>query len=365
MKEHCGGGRSQTWVMTRMNVRSSWLAAVMATGAMATAVMAGACESKSSKENASAGSATVGSATVGSAGSASAGSGSGTGSAAASAGTDVERVVAWAAKELHVPPANVKAGPTMEGEVPGVALFVATDDKPAVGEDGASVLAAVVGGNVVGGEALLRAVSEAKAKEPVLAKVALAVAQRSGEVLEKATTPEEKKAKVGKPTTKDGVFSFWVLTMEEPRSLEHATVELATGKLALRPAPLAPKDAVSRAMVSIAGPTTARHAAAARTLADLCKEPRAQQALLSVLSNHTRMRTRVAVASEIHRCGASVVTPLVTAMERDSSPVVRTEAAMALGRIGASSARPALAKAARSDDANLAWAAKKSLEKIK
>lgn len=273
--------------------------------------------------------------------------------------------MAWAAKELHVPSANVKAGPTMEGEVPGVALFLATDSKPPVDEDGASVLAAVVGGNVVGGEALLRAVIDAKASEAALAKVALAVAQRSGDVLDKATTPEQKKAKVGKPATKDGVFSFWVLTMEVPRSLERATVELATGKLALRPAPQSPKEAVSRAMASLAGPTTARHAAAARVLADLCKEPRAEQALLSVLSNHARMRTRVAVVAEIHRCGPSVVSPVVNAMEHDASPVVRTEAAMALGRIGASSARPALAKAARSEDANLAWAAKNALGKIK
>jgi HEAT repeat protein len=52
-------------------------------------------------------------------------------------------------------------------------------------------------------------------------------------------------------------------------------------------------------------------------------------------------------------------------MEKDKSAMVRTRAASALGRLGDGRARPALAKAARSEDANLVWAAKNSLGKLK
>jgi HEAT repeat protein len=51
-------------------------------------------------------------------------------------------------------------------------------------------------------------------------------------------------------------------------------------------------------------------------------------------------------------------------MQHDRSAMVRSEAASALGRTGDPRARPALAKAARSDDANLAWAAKNALAKL-
>jgi HEAT repeat protein len=52
-------------------------------------------------------------------------------------------------------------------------------------------------------------------------------------------------------------------------------------------------------------------------------------------------------------------------MEQDGSRVVRAEDAAALGRIGDPRARPALAKAVRSDDANLAYAAGNALKKLR
>jgi HEAT repeat protein len=51
-------------------------------------------------------------------------------------------------------------------------------------------------------------------------------------------------------------------------------------------------------------------------------------------------------------------------MEHDRSGVVRTRAASALGKLGDARARPALAKAARGEDADLAWTAGNALKKI-
>jgi HEAT repeat protein len=44
--------------------------------------------------------------------------------------------------------------------------------------------------------------------------------------------------------------------------------------------------------------------------------------------------------------------------------MVRSRAATALGRVGDKRARPALAKAAKSEDANLSWAANNALKKL-
>jgi len=97
----------------------------------------------------------------------------------------------------------------------------------------------------------------------------------------------------------------------------------------------------------------------------VCDQPRARQALLSALGNHPRIKTRAAIADELHRCGAAAVDGLITAMQGDRSALVRRQAATALGRIGDARARAALGKATRSEDDNLAWAAKNALGKLK
>jgi HEAT repeat protein len=96
----------------------------------------------------------------------------------------------------------------------------------------------------------------------------------------------------------------------------------------------------------------------------VCTDARARQSLLSSLSNHPRARTRAAIADEAPRCGAPAVDALIYAMEHDRSGLVRTRAASALGKLGDSRARPALAKAARGEDADLAWTANNALKKI-
>jgi HEAT repeat protein len=59
------------------------------------------------------------------------------------------------------------------------------------------------------------------------------------------------------------------------------------------------------------------------------------------------------------------VDALIHTLEHDKAPLVRGQAANALGAIGEARARPALEKAARSDDANLAWAANHALKQLK
>jgi len=113
------------------------------------------------------------------------------------------------------------------------------------------------------------------------------------------------------------------------------------------------------------GSVVSRYPGAIDTLVAACAEPKPRQVLLSLLSRHPRDRTRMAIANELRRCGAAAVDPLINQMEHDPSAMVRTEAASALGRTGDPRARAALAKAARSDDANLAWAAKNALGKLK
>jgi len=150
-----------------------------------------------------------------------------------------------------------------------------------------------------------------------------------------------------------------------PKMLEHGTLDLGNGMLDLSLAPLPPKQSISNAMTTLGSVAVSRHATAIRTLVAACSDPRARQALLAALSNHPRTKTRAAIAGEAHRCGPAAVDALVTSMEQDGSRVVRAEAAAALGRIGDPRARPALAKAVRSDDANLAYAAGNALKKLR
>ncbi|HEU4727924.1 MAG TPA: HEAT repeat domain-containing protein, partial [Kofleriaceae bacterium] len=261
---------------------------------------------------------------------------------------------------------SVRVGPA-ELSVPGVDLF-SLIEPPAPGDEDSEVkLVGVVGGadgKLVEGRDLMRAVADVKPDRKTLARVALAVAQRQGELLDAATTSEQRKARVRPPTITDNALTFWVWTTDVPRSLERGKVDLATGAVDIAPPPM-PRDAmIARAIATLGGVSILRHPAAIRTLADACSDPKARQALVSALASHPRARSRMAIADQIHRCGAAAVDPLINAMEQDKAAMVRSQAAIALGRIGDSRARPSLAKAARSEDANLVWAAKNALGKI-
>jgi len=295
----------------------------------------------------------------------SAGSGTGTGSAgsaapvAAKPASTLEQVKAWAPKGTTVKAAELK--------VPGVELFAVMQDKLTEDDYEAGALAGVVGGQggkVVEGRELIKAVGDAKADAKTIARVALWAYQEEGELLDKPGNREQTKAHVTAPTIKGTTLKLWVWLDDPPKLLERGTVELATGALELGPLPVKPDVLISNAIRTLAASNVRRYPRAIELLAKTCAEPRSQQTLFAVLSSHARDQTRVAVTEEIHKCGAVAVDPLIFSMEHDKSAMVRAAAATALGRVGAGRARPALAKAARGEDANLVWAAKNALSKI-
>lgn len=315
-----------------------------------------ACSSRSAPGTGSAsGSGDLSSAT----GSAASGSGSQAAAAPKPAST-LEQVQRWAPADSRVAPAGLT--------VPGIELFLVSDGKPAPEDEGLPPRAVGVtggpGGALLEGRDLVRAVIQAKADRKAIAQVALWVAQDDGAILDKAKTPEQRKARVGPPAVTGHTLGFWVLTTDPPPQVEHGQLDLTNGLLDLQPLPLPPKVAIDRAMITLGSVAVSRHAAAIRTLAAACADSRARQALLGALASHPRIKARAAIADEAHRCGPAAVDALINAMEKDRSALVRRQAAAALGRIGDARARPALAKAARGEDANLAWTAGNALKKI-
>jgi hypothetical protein len=252
--------------------------------------------------------------------------------------------------------------------VPGIELFLVSDARPAPEDDGLPPRVVGVsggaGGALLDGRDLVRAMIEARAERKAIAQVALWVAQDDGAILEAARTPEQRKAKVGPPAVTGHTLGFWVLTTDLTPQLERGQLDLGNGLLDLQPLALPPKLAIDRAMLTLGSVAVSRHVAAIRTLAAACSDGRARQALLGALASHPRVKARAAIADEAHRCGAAAVGALINAMEQDRSALVRRQAAAALGRIGDARARPALAKAVRGDDANLAWAAGNALKRI-
>lgn len=290
----------------------------------------------------------------------SAGSASPAAAAAPAPASTREQVQRWAPAGSKIEPAELK--------VPGLELFVVSEARPAAEDEGLPGtlvgVAGGTGGKILDGRELVKAAIDGKPDARTLARVALRVAGDDGDVLERPERPEHRKARVGPPAVARGALTFWVWTTDVPRMLEHGALDLASGALKLEPAPLPHAVAISNAMTTLGSVAVSRHVHAIRTLAESCSDPRARQALLAALASHPRARTRAAIAGEAHRCGAAAVDALISAMERDRSAVVRSEAARALGRIGDARARPALAKAVRGEDANLAWAAGNALRKL-
>jgi hypothetical protein len=284
--------------------------------------------------------------------------------------TSLALVQQWSPTHLHIVADHVRVVPVAIGgaaRVGEIELFGVSDSEPAPEDDAETKLVGVVGGatgKVLEDDELLRAVSASKPAPKLLAEIALLVIGRDGDVLDAATTPEQRKAKVARPAIADQTFSFWVWTREVPRSLEHATLDLATGKLTLVPPTMPREVAVAHAIATLNGVSVARHASAAQTLGEACSDAKALQALERALENHPRVKTRVAVADELHRCGGPAVDSLINAMEHDRASVVRQASASSLGKIGEPRARASLAKAARGEDANLVWAAKNALGKL-
>ena len=274
--------------------------------------------------------------------------------------TTLAQIQKWAPPNTHVEPSTVT--------VPGIDLFTLADSRSSADDEVAPFKVAGVsggpGGKIVEGRDLVRAAIEGKADKRTIAQVALWVVEDDGEILQAAKTRDQRKAKVAPPTVTKNTLSFWVLTTDVPPQLEHGKLDLTTGDLELTSPPVRRDIAISNALRTLTSPSVSRHVHAIKALADVCTEARARQSLLSSLANHPRARTRAAIADEAPRCGAPAVDALINVMEHDRSGLVRTRAASALGKLGDSRARPALAKAARGEDADLAWTANNALKKI-
>jgi len=253
--------------------------------------------------------------------------------------------------------------------VPGVELFALTEGRPVADDEIAPAklvgVAGGLGGKVLEGKELVRAAIAGKPDRRTLARVALWVAQDDGEVLDGPKSREQQKARVGPPVIVRNTLAFWAQTTDVPRTLERGKLDLSTGVLEIKPLPVSHEVAIANAITTLGSVSVSRHVVAIRTLAAACAEPSARQAFLGALASHPRIKSRAAIADEAHRCGATAIDALINAMEQDRSALVRRQAAAALGRIGEPRARPALAKAARGEDANLAWAAKNALGKLK
>jgi hypothetical protein len=278
--------------------------------------------------------------------------------------TTLEQVQRWAPPGSRVSPTELK--------VTGVELFAVRDDHPVPADaySGGTLVGVVggLGGKIVERDELVRAVIAARPDARTLAQVALSVARREGEILDAPKNDEQRKAKVAAPTITGGELVFWVWTSGVGRMLQLARLDLSTGSLDLGappPAAGASDDAVAQAITTLASPSVTQHGAALKTLAGACSTPKAKQALLDALAKHPRDETRRLAALESRACGASAVDPLLHALEHDKSADVQAQAVTTLGDLGDVRARPALEKAAKSDDYGLAMIAKDALKKLK
>jgi hypothetical protein len=280
---------------------------------------------------------------------------------APSASTTLEQVQHWAPHGTRVGPAQLP--------VTGVDLFVLRDDKP-VPPDGYSsgTLVGVVGGvggAIVEGRELVRAVIDAKADARTLARVALWVARREGEILDAPQNDEQRKARVAPPAVAGGAVVFWVWTTGVGRMLQLGKLDLATAALELGSPPVAQDDRIAAAIAALGGTNPGMQSTAIQTLGAACADASAKQALLGALASHPSEDVRRQVALALKGCGPSAVDALVHAIDHDAGKFVRTQAVRTLGEIGDPRARPALEKAAKSDDYGLAMLAKDALTKLK
>jgi hypothetical protein len=191
------------------------------------------------------------------------------------------------------------------------------------------------------------------------------VARREGEILDAPQNDEQRKAKVVAPAITGGSLVFWVWTSGVGRMLQLGKLDLSTAALELGSPPVAQGDRIAAAITALGGTNEAMQSSAIQTLGETCSDPKAQKALLGALASHPSEEVRRQVALAVKACGAPAVDPLIHALEHDQAKFVRTQAARTLGEIGDARARPALEKAAKSEDYSLAILAKDALKKLK
>ncbi|HWO24155.1 MAG TPA: HEAT repeat domain-containing protein [Kofleriaceae bacterium] len=275
----------------------------------------------------------------------------------------LEQVQRWAPKVHTVAPAGVS--------VPGIDIFMVSPPAGVVSADGVRSYAIVgvsggPGGKLLEREELVRAAGAAVQDAPTLARLAMLVYRKEGDLLATAATDAQRKAGVAAPAIVDGAVEFWVWTTGASRVLMRGSLELATGVLDYGPPVPGQEEAVAKALAALAGTSAAAHGPALKALGGACASHRkARRALLDALAHHARAETRAAAAAGAGACGAAAFEPLLQAMESDASVPVRAKAATALGALGDGRARPALERAAKSDSPALQQAAKQALGKLK
>jgi HEAT repeats len=275
----------------------------------------------------------------------------------------LEQVQRWAPKVHTVAPAGVT--------VPGIDIFMVSPPAGMVPADGVRSYAIVgvsggPGGKLLEREELLRAAGAATQDASTLARLAMLVYRKEGELLATAATDEQRKVGIEAPAIVEGAVEFWVWTTGVGRTLVRGRLELATGVLDYGPPVPGQDEAVAKAIAALAGTAAAMHAPALKTLGGACASlGKARRALLGALASHPRDDTRGAAAAAAGACGSAAFDPLLQAMEHDKSAAVRSKAASALGVLGDGRARPALERAAKSGSPELQQAAKQALGKLK
>src|SRR6185436_8687700 len=146
--------------------------------------------------------------------------------------TPFDQVRRWAPAAHAVQPAAIT--------VPGLALFKVTPPPTVPADVPPYVIVGVAGSG--GGKILddpgelMRAAAAATQDAPLLARLALLVYRKDGELLTAATTDAQRKAKVAAPAITGQALDFWVSSTGADRALVRGRLDLSAGTLDFPPA---------------------------------------------------------------------------------------------------------------------------------
>ncbi|HWU86449.1 MAG TPA: hypothetical protein VN253_04215, partial [Kofleriaceae bacterium] len=198
--------------------------------------------------------------------------------------TTLEQVQRWAPAGHTVGAAGI--------DVPGLDVFMVSPPDAPVPADGMRPYSIVAvqggaGGKLLEREDVIRAAGAATQDPVKLARLAMLVFQRPGELLMGATTDAQRKAQVTAPRAIPGGIEFWVWTAGVGRTLMRGRLDPARATLEYVQPPPSTDDAVANAVAALAGTSVSMHAMALKTLAGACAaDPKARQALLDALAHH-------------------------------------------------------------------------------
>ncbi|HEY1557841.1 MAG TPA: HEAT repeat domain-containing protein [Kofleriaceae bacterium] len=266
----------------------------------------------------------------------------------------------WAAPGIKVVGVGV--------DVPGIELFGLDDGKP-IPMDAykAYPVVAVVGGlgnPILQGPDVMRAVIKATNDPKLLARAALVINGRAGQILDGATDDVQRKRGVTAPTLSASALDFWTLSGSPSRNLYHAHLDLSTTAFAFQASSAGDDEVIANAIAGLST-TKADYSLEIELLKQRCGNAAARKALFDALAHHKVEDVRYRVAQAVAACGTAAIDPLAHALEHDAASDVRSAAAIALGEIGDRTGKPALEKAAQDSDPDVSRFAKQALKKLK